>query len=64
MFPGVYPKELTTAIQGEEKKQTYTWMFTAVLPKNSQKVEAIYGEGNGNPLQYSCLENLMDRGAW
>ena len=22
------------------------------------------GEGNGNPLQYSCLENLMDRGAW
>ena len=23
-----------------------------------------YGEGNGNPLQYSCLENPMDRGAW
>ena len=22
------------------------------------------GEGNGNPLQYSCLENAMDRGAW
>ena len=22
------------------------------------------GEGNGNPLQYSCLENLMDEGAW
>ena len=22
------------------------------------------GEENGNPLQYSCLENLMDRGAW
>ena len=22
------------------------------------------GEGKGNPLQYSCLENLMDRGAW
>ena len=22
------------------------------------------GEGNGNPLQYSCLGNLMDRGAW
>ena len=21
-------------------------------------------EGNGNPLQYSCLENSMDRGAW
>ena len=22
------------------------------------------GEGSGNPLQYSCLENSMDRGAW
>ena len=22
------------------------------------------GEGHGNPLQCSCLENLMDRGAW
>ena len=22
------------------------------------------GEGNGNPLQYSCLENPMDRGSW
>ena len=22
------------------------------------------GEGNGNPLQYPCLENLMDKGAW
>ena len=24
----------------------------------------IYGEGNGNPLQYSCLENPRDGGAW
>ena len=22
------------------------------------------GEGHGNPLQYSCLENFMDRGTW
>ena len=27
-------------------------------------VGKIPGEGNGNPLQYSCLENLMDGGAW
>ena len=27
-------------------------------------VMKIPGAGNGNPLQYSCLENLMDRGAW
>ena len=25
---------------------------------------AIVGEGNGTPLQYSCLENPMDGGAW
>ena len=24
----------------------------------------ILGEGHGNPLQYSCLEKSMDRGAW
>ena len=26
--------------------------------------ESSPGEGNGNPLQYSCLKNPMDRGAW
>ena len=29
-----------------------------------KKLEKELGEGNGNPLQYSCLENPMDRGAW
>ena len=24
----------------------------------------VHGEGNGNPFQYSCLENPMDGGAW
>ena len=24
----------------------------------------LYGEGNGTPIQYSCLENPMDGGAW
>ena len=27
-------------------------------------VHTVFGEGNGNPLQYSCLENPMDGGAW
>ena len=31
-------------------------------PKRS--VPCVNGGANGNPLQYSCLENLMDRGAW
>ena len=25
---------------------------------------SLFGEGNGTPLQYSCLENPMDGGAW
>ena len=29
-----------------------------------KKVGKTIGEGNGNPLQYSCLENPMDGGAW
>ena len=28
------------------------------------KFNSSFGEGNGTPFQYSCLENLMDRGAW
>ena len=40
------------------------------LPANAGDVGFIIalrrspGGGNGNPLQYSCLENPMDRGAW
>ena len=29
-----------------------------------QRTLGLIGEGNGTPLQYSCLENPMDRGAW
>ena len=25
---------------------------------------SLFGEGNGNPLQYSCLENPTDKGVW
>ena len=32
------------------------------LPHNCTHLTC--GEGNGIPLQYSCLENPMDRGAW
>ena len=40
------------------------------LPANARDAGSIPGsggspgEGNGNQLQYSCLGNLMDRGAW
>ena len=28
------------------------------------RLERSSGVGNGNPLQYSCMENSMDRGTW
>ena len=37
------------------------------LPANAEDArdtDAILGLGNGNPLQYSCLETSMDKGAW
>ena len=33
-------------------------------PSSSPESGRSPGEGNGNPLQYSCLGNPMDRGAW
>ena len=33
-------------------------------PGSSPGLGGSLGEGNGNPLQYYCLENPMDRGAW
>ena len=33
-------------------------------PGSSSRLGRFPGEGNGNPLQDSCLENSMDRGAW
>ena len=48
------------------------WGFPADLeltcnagdPGLTPGLEKSPGEGNGNPLQYSCLENPMDRGTW
>ena len=55
--------------------KTLSWGFpgdSAIknLPDNAGDAESIPGSGrfpgkeNGNPLQYSCLGNPMDRGAW
>ena len=32
--------------------------------QRSVRLHTVFGEGNGTPLQYSCLENPMDGGAW
>ena len=62
-----------------ESKKYYKLIYTPGFPSDSDGKESACnardpgsipglgrssGEGNGNPLQYSCLENSMDRGAW
>ena len=44
-----------TAVHGVTQSQT---------PLKRLSMHACIGEGNGNPLQYSCLENPRDGGAW
>ena len=41
----------------KRKERRYIAIF-----KTSYQI--IFGEGNGTPLQYPCLENPMDGGAW
>ena len=48
----------------EYKAVTGTWEFTNALHLLLRDLKSSTGEGNGNPLQYSCLENPMDGGAW
>ena len=44
--------------------------WVKIMPANAEGMSSILGlgrsseGGNGNPLQYSCLGNPMDRGAW
>ena len=42
------------------KESAYNAEDPGLIPRSGRSP----GEGNGNPLQYSCLENPMDRGAW
>ena len=39
-------------------------LFTIIKLLNCYTVHLKFGEGNGTPLQYSCLENPMEGGAW
>ena len=49
--------------------KTFVGVFYNILQKIQMNflaspVNTFFGKGNGNPLQYSCLENPMDGGAW
>ena len=44
----------------EGKASAHNVGYLGSIPRSGRSP----GEGNGNPLQYSCLENAIDRGAW
>ena len=56
------PRNLTTSFAGgsDSKASAYNVGDLGSIPGSRRSS----GEGNGNTLQYSCLENPMDRGAW
>ena len=64
MFPPCYLPGAklwwTTSLVAQGKASVYN----AGDPGSSPGLGRSPGEGNGNPLQYYCLENPMDRGAW
>ena len=63
--PTVIFKEHYFSLQGflggSDSKAT---VYNAGDPGSSPGLGRSPGEGDGNPLQYYCLENPMDRGAW
>ena len=42
----------------------YGLKYSKLLETKMTHIYYYFGEGNGNPFWYSCLENSMDRGAW
>ena len=42
----------------------FCFVFLYLFVHNLPQLACTYGEGNGTPLQYSCLENPMDGEAW
>ena len=52
--------------KGEKEKTNKGRAVTYITDENKiwAALKSLMGEGNGNPLQYSCLEKPMDGGAW
>ena len=57
-FVMVYPGDFPGGSDG--KASAYSVGDPSLFPGSGRSP----GEGNGNPLQYSCMENPMDGGAW
>jgi len=58
----LWSSSLTLELPGGSDGKEYA--CNAADPDSVPGLERSPGEGKGNPLQYSCLENSMDRGAW
>ena len=61
---GWFPLGLTNLISLESKGLSRVFFNTTVQKHQFLGTQLSFGEGNGTPLQYSCLENPMDGGAW
>ena len=59
-FPVLSPPVWLMCVPINHRDRTVLMIALRVCPGS----ESSPGEGNGRPLQYSCLENPMDRGAW
>ena len=62
---GLFENHLINAKQGNViwfrvKETAYKAGDLGLIPRSGRTP----GEGNGNPLEYSCLQNPMDRGTW
>ena len=61
LYPGIEPGFPEDFPGGSDSKAS---VYNAGDPGSIPGLGRSPGEGNGNPLQYYCLENSMDRGAW
>ena len=56
---------MSSVVREMPSKKTIRYYFLSTrLEKKKMKTMMLYREGNGTPLQYFCLENPMDGGAW
>ena len=68
--PSIHSVRYFINIWGFPKVQLPWWLSIKKPPDNAGDSSSVPGLGrypegrNGNPLQYSCLKNVMDRGAW
>ena len=52
------------AVYGVTPSRTRLKQLSSIYIYKERERKREIGEGSGDPLQYSCLENPMDRGAW